>query len=183
MAHKRKGIRDKVFTKLNGNITYGGQPVNVYQTRAIPYWRVQLPAVSFYLFQEDADHQESAPREYWRNLQLAIQILVKETQGTITDDIIDDIADQVEKIFFLDPTIDDTIDDMALVNTSVAIKDDGEIIYSAAVLIFNLEYRTDAPEFQPSLAVDLQRSGTSIGIDSVSVSSIGATITYPTIGA
>lgn len=182
--HYRKIIRDNIVNKLKGNITYNAQAVPVHQTRVIPYWKIQLPAIAVYMLQDTSEHKQSAPREYWRDLQLVVQIIIKEEAGKITDDIIDEIAEQIELIFFKDPWINDKVDDSDLVSTAIAVKEEGDILYSAASMIWNTEYRSEAPPAQESPTVeDFELANIGIGIDGISIAVISASVDMLTIQA
>jgi hypothetical protein len=146
--HKRKFIRDKVRNLLTGNIFYAGAAVGVYQTRVLPFWEIELPAIAFYLLDEEESDKSTAPRYYDRVLQLIIQVIVEEKSGIVTDDIIDDIIRQVENILFLKPTFEDTINDSRLKSTQIRLKENGDRIFASASQLWNVEYDTDAPESQ-----------------------------------
>lgn len=149
MAHQRKVIREAVKTMLDGNVTYGGNPVTVYQSRVVPYFNVELPALAIYFLNETADDRESAPREYKRYMELVVQIVVAEIKDVITDDIIDDIAYQIEQIFFKDSWLLDTCCDSLYKSTNITFKENGDRIFTAAALVFEIEYDTYAPDTQP----------------------------------
>ncbi len=164
MAHTRKTIRNNVVSMLTGNITYNSQQVSIYKSRALPWFEVEFPAIAVYMHEEDADDKESAPRYYDRVLQLIVEVLAEELSTAGTDDIFDDIIEQVENIFGLNPYLVfnsvDPADDTLYKSTRVTQTNNGKKIISGMATIWNVEYRTYAP---PAQSLDLlRRSVTSI---------------------
>ena len=173
--HSRQTVRDNVYNMLNGNVTVAAVAVPVYKSRAIPFWEMQLPAIAVYTLQETSDHEETAPREYKRMLSLAIQILVSEKAGQVIDNVIDDIALQVENILFKDTWLNNAADDSALVSTTINHIERGDRLFWAANLQWDIEYRTWAPPVDETLAA-LELANNTIGINGSSINVIPASV-------
>jgi len=169
--HERQIIRDKVFTLLDGNVFFPlpATPIKVFKTRFVPFWTENLPALGLYMLQDDSNAGENAPRWYERDLQLNAQIFVEEKIGIITDDIIDDIAEQIETILYKNPLLDNLAKDSKLVSTAISFKSEGERLFVAANMIWNIEYDTDAPAAQTldglnTANIDISTAGVTVDI-------------------
>ncbi len=179
MASKRKEIRIEVVALLSvsGSVVWNSQDVPIYNSRAIPFWTVQLPAVAVYTLEESADHEETAPREYKRKLQLVTQIIAEIPDSGSIDDMLDDIAEQIELVLFKNQIINNKADDSYLINTTINHRDEGEKLFAAASLIWEIEYRTDAPPaLGPPDVEDLDTSNIQIGVDRSETPEAGKTI-------
>jgi len=175
--HPRKAIRDKAVEMLTNKVYFDDAIVKVFKTRFLPLFPAELPAIGVYILDEPADDEETAPREYKRTPQLMIDICLKKNHVENSDDVIDYIAKQIEDLFFIDNIMGGLVDDLKLQNTKISPKIDGKDLYMGATIIFEIEYRTDAPEEQgPPLVEDLHTSDISIGVDGVSVSVAGHSI-------
>lgn len=179
--HYRKTIRDKVITILTG-IEYNSVPLNIYKTRAVPFWEVQLPAIAVYCIDEVSDDEDTAPRYYDRDLTLSVQIVVQEIAAEVPEDVIEFIAEQVEARMDIDPTLGnlDKVNDSSLKTTQIRSKDDGKKLIFSCIMNYNIEYKTPAPEYVAADLDDFVTAITSIdhnadGIaDILSVSTIAA---------
>ena len=73
----RQTIIDKLKTTLVG-LLYKGNSVAVFASRSKNYFQAELPVVAFYLDDEISDHRDSAPRNYYRDTDLKIEIVAEE---------------------------------------------------------------------------------------------------------
>lgn len=147
ITHYRKAIRTNVATKVLSNIIYNSAVVPVYPNRLDPFWDEEIPAIGAYFFDEPVDTKETQPREYYRDLRFAVEIMLGQFASTI-DDQADDIAIQVEQKMFADPYLGDPnesvymIEDSKLVRSTFQFQTKGEVVFASLLMIFQIEYRT-----------------------------------------
>lgn len=143
MAHQRQLIREAVKAQLLGKTAAAAR---VYETRVVPWKRLELPAVAVYALEETVDRasQSTAPRELRRQLKLAIEVAVK--AGTNLDDALDAVALEVERALHADPTFGDTASDSILESTQISLAEEGDTLIGLALLTFSVTYFTMAPE-------------------------------------
>lgn len=152
--HPRKAIRDKAVAMLAGKVYLDSTAINVFKTRFLPLYPDELPALGVYIVDEPADHQETAPREYFREPQLRIDIVLAKDGVEDPDDEIDYIAKQVEDLLMINNKMDGLIADLFLTGTTITPKVDGDKIYLGATMNFKLEYYTAGPEEQGAPLVE-----------------------------
>lgn len=146
MLHQRQLIREAAKAALVGKTAAGDR---VFETRAIPFKRLELPAISIYALEEAVDptSKSTAPRELKRTLQLAIEALVE--QGDNVDDAIDSISLEIERAIHADETLGGTASDCILSSTDTDIIEEGSRLVGVASLTFAVDYYTYAPEAAP----------------------------------
>ncbi len=150
--HPRAELRRLVVAKLKARAGNPPVPVTdcgdrVFESRIKPLQsKTQLPAISVYTMREPTDTQESHswadpdnPGIVKRRLQLAIEIV---TSGDESDDLLDQIALQVETVMDADPTLGNRVESVLVLETTVAFADSGEKIIGAALLTYEIVYRT-----------------------------------------
>jgi hypothetical protein len=134
MAHARQLIREQVATTLTGLSTTGS---NVFQSRVYPLQESNLPALLIYTKEESSEAiVMGSDRAIERELTLAVEAYVK--NNTNSDDIIDDIAEEIES----------AIKDVFLVSTDINYVGEGENPVAVATFNFLVNYCTD--ETNPS---------------------------------
>ncbi len=145
MAHQRKLIRAAAVAKLTGQTAVGSK---VYANRIKPFvsngWASQLPAIVVYTLDEQAEIYNAAPREYLRTVQLVVEIQASADEAL--DDVLDDIAAQVELILLRDDTLSGTVNDLQLARSRMALKDEGETLIGACMLQFDAQYLDRRPD-------------------------------------
>lgn len=144
--HQRQQIREAVAAQLKGvapDFATSAQG-RVYETRLVPFRRLELPAVAVYALEETSDDQRSAPREYKRTLQLAIEGAVKLTDNV--DDALDALALELERAVDADPTFGDTASDSVLASTVLDIVEDSDRSVGVVRLQYSVTYYTYAPD-------------------------------------
>jgi hypothetical protein len=151
--HPRRAIREAAAAKLRGRPDAAAP---VFENRMLTLRRCALPAVAVYALQEtvDAASASSAPRELKRTLQLAIDVVASHTDDL--DDVLDELARQVEREMHGDETLSGTASDSLLASTSVDLAMDGERPAGRAQLIYSVTYYTHAPEAEDSELDDLK---------------------------
>lgn len=145
MAHQRKLIRDAAKAKLLGQTAAGAR---VYANRVRPLmsngWTSELPAIVIYTMDESSEIVTAAPREYMRTVQLMVEIQASADDSL--DDVLDNIADQVELILLRDDTLGETVNDLLLSRTRMALKEEGETLIGACVIQFDAQYIDARPD-------------------------------------
>ena len=145
MAHQRDTIRKQVVQVLTGQTTAGDR---VYANRVKPFisngWTSQLPAIVVYTLDEQAEIFNAAPREYLRTVQVVVEI--QAAADDALDDVLDDIADRVELLLLRDDTLGGTVNDLQMVRTRMALKDEGETLIGACMIQFDAEYLDRRPD-------------------------------------
>lgn len=153
----RKNIRKKVAEILRGNTDAGNR---VFPNASVPPWEEELPVILIYPRSESVAKYAEAPREFERDLDLTIEIIAK---GPETDedgnppvdsagnpkkaleDILDDIADQVEILMAKDETLQNTADDSILKSTEFEFESAGALPIGSARLTYGVTYYTHSP--------------------------------------
>jgi hypothetical protein len=148
----RKVIRKKVAEILKGKTDAGDR---VFPNSAVPSWVEELPVILVYPRAEPASKYSQAPRELERELAIEVEIVAK---GPLTDedgnepigqksleDILDDIAEQVECEMSRDETLGSTVDDSILTNTEFEFDGAGSEPIGSARLTFSATYFTYYP--------------------------------------
>lgn len=140
MSHIRAQIRAAVITNLTGLFTTGA---NVFQTRVWPINDSELPCL---LVMTDADVVNSysegsvvgnTPRNVNRTMHLAIQAVVR---GLAIDDALDQICLEVEKALSADRFLGGLSVNVALADTRIQFKGDGEKPTGEATMTYQIEY-------------------------------------------
>jgi hypothetical protein len=153
--HQCKLIRDAVVAKLR-NHTAAEARVFVEDRRRIR--RAELPAIVIFSQDETSEHGETAPRELTREMDVAIEAWVAESQTVTAADARDALALQIETAMHADPYLDDTAADSYLSRTQRDVDIEGDRMLGLAVLTYSVTYRTLAPE-PPTDLDDFRRAG------------------------
>lgn len=144
VSHPRTAIRKKAVELLMGNTGVGA---SVYVSRVAPFivndWDNQLPAISVYTMDEAGEIHNAAPREYRRTVQLAVEIQGEADEAL--DDVLDEIARQVELILLRDDTLDGTASDLRYSQTQMVLREQGKTVIGACRIIFDADYLDEQP--------------------------------------
>lgn len=141
MAHPRKLIRQAVAAQLAGQTAAGAR---VFRSRMVPLKRVELPAIAIYTPEEEADFEtDSAPRELKRTLQLYIESAADGT-GDV-DDVLDDLAEQIEAAMDADDTLDGNASSSVLTRTELDVDESTGRTVSVIRLTYAVTYYAFAP--------------------------------------
>lgn len=148
----RKTIRKKVVEILKGKTDANDA---VFPNASIPPWHTELPVILVYSQKEGATKYAQAPKELERDLDLQIEIyasgpeLNKELQAPgvnkTVEDILDDIAEQVENAMDADDSLQDTVDDSMLSNTDLEFDASGGSPIGSCRLTYAITYFTMSP--------------------------------------
>ena len=152
----RKNIRKKVVEILKGKTDVGNR---VFPNASTVIDEALLPVILIYPRSESASKYATAPRELERDLDLAIEIIAKgpETDETgiapedqdpskkSLEDILDDIAEQIECELSRDDTLQNTVDDSILTNIEFEFEGSGGLPIGSARLTYAVTYFTMSP--------------------------------------
>lgn len=148
----RKLIRKQVALILKNKTAAGPR---VFPNASVPTSEEELPVILIFPRSEPASKYSEAPRELERTLDLTIEIVAKgpeiDEEGnepvgkTSLEDILDDLAEQVECEMSRDDTLNGTADDSILVNTEFEFEGAGGVPIGSARLSFAITYFTHYP--------------------------------------
>lgn len=92
MSLIRRDIRRSFAEILTGNTAAGDR---VGTNRTDQPWKAGLPALSIYTLDDPAKIDTEGPRLYRRELDVDVELFVRQTGGGIVDDDVDELAQQV----------------------------------------------------------------------------------------
>lgn len=148
----RKLIRKKIAEILKGKTDAGD---SVFPNASIPPSHKELPVILIYPRSESASEYAIAPRELERDLDLTIEIiatgpevneeLVTPGKNKTLEDILDDIAEQVECEMSADDSLGGTADDSRLQNTELEYDATGGSPIGSCRLTYGVTYFTMSP--------------------------------------
>lgn len=151
MAHQRQLIREKVKSLLLGNTA---AETRVFESRVIPWNKLQLPAIAVYLGNEDIDppSSTSAPRELKRTVDVRIEAAVQQTDNP--DDAMDDLLLEIESVLSPEETWGGVVSDSFLAGVpEPEILETGGKLVGVLTVIYSATYYDYALQEEPSLAV------------------------------
>ena len=152
----RKKIRKKVAEILKGNTDAGE---NVFPNASVPAWHKELAGSALILIyprSESASEYATAPRELDRDLDLVIeiaatgpeinQILNTPLENIKTlEDILDDIAEQVENLMDVDDSLQGEADSAIYQNTEFEFDSSGGSPIGSVRITYGINYNTMSP--------------------------------------
>lgn len=141
--HQRQIIREAVKNAL---LNQTDAQARVYESRMAPHKKLGLPAIVVYTLSESvADNSKTtAPRILERRLQLAIEVAVKATDNL--DDVLDGLAEQIERAMHRDPTFANKASDVILASTEMELFEEQSERIGAMKLVYDVTYFTNAPD-------------------------------------
>lgn len=153
----RKLIRKKVAEILKDKTDAGPR---VFPNSSIPPWVEELPVILVFQRGEDASKYAEAPRELQRDLDIVIEIYAagpeidedgnppKDSDGNekkTLEDILDDVAEQIEVEMARDDTLQDNASESILTNTEFEFEGSGGVPTGTARLTYGVTYYTLSP--------------------------------------
>lgn len=141
--HQRQAIREAVKAQLLNRTAAGAR---VFESRTVPFQRLELPAIAVYTLSESVEIEGTAPRELKRTMELAIEAHVSVRPDTTVDDALDALAEEIERAMHADQTLGGTAGDAVLSSTDVGISAEGNRPTGVVGLTYSVTYRTYAPE-------------------------------------
>lgn len=160
--HSRRQIRDAIVARLKSANTNAGQ--NVFGSRAAPLFKTQLPAILVYTKTETAEVSIDSPREYQRNLVVALELVASAKTEDLLDDALDDLAEQVEISMFAEETLGGLVTDTVLVETEIELLQEGEQPIGAAKISLSMPYFQQLPGDLTGALDALERIDTKIDL-------------------
>lgn len=157
MSAQRKLIREATAAILKGRTPVGD---NVFASRSAPLWgEYELPAIIIYTEREQIQVQNTAPREFIRELELRIEI---QAEGVDADDVLDDIGDAVERTIGRSDRLtyakEATVADIILISEQMVIRQEGEKLVGGLIISYTATYVTPEPDEYASDPVDALKS-------------------------
>lgn len=137
MSATRKAIRHAITDVLLGNTDAGA---NVFPSRILPVWATELPYIAVYTRDETAEIFNESPRELKRVVSVAIEIGGRADESL--DDVLDDLAQQVERIMSENQTLGDVASNVLLTRTDIALADEGQQKHGGCVMTYEVTYYT-----------------------------------------
>jgi hypothetical protein len=151
VKHQRQRIREAVAARLVCKTSAGDR---VFETRVVPFRRLELPAIAVYALSESSEDQQSAPRELKRTLSLTIDAAVK--SGDNVDDAMDAIALEVERAMHADETFGGLASDSVLASTDIEVFEEADQFVGLVKLQYEVTYYTAAPDAADVVLDDLE---------------------------
>ena len=142
MTHPRQTIREAVQKILLNETEAGG---NVYMNKMIPPQHENLPEIIIYTKDETITMQTNAPREYKRELDLVIEIMVQANNEVTAQDLLDKIARQVELLMGKDDSLLCNTGEAILTNIHLEYDESGTSPIGACVMNYNCIYYDTVP--------------------------------------
>lgn len=141
-----KAIRQAIAERLKAADTRAGQ--RVFTNRRSRITLKQVPAIAIYTASGRSQIIQEAPRQYLRTDRVAVEMVFRGASAADddVDDELDDFADEVEAVLFLDETFGKTAADSRLVEQEVSIGVNGEFPIGVLRLWLEVDYVQDAPE-------------------------------------
>lgn len=142
--HVRRQIRERVATTLTGLTTTGSK---VFQSRVYPLTANNLPGLLVYTTSESSNPDVmGAQPQLERELNLVIEGYAKTTSNL--DDVMDEIAKEIEVAMAADTTINALAKDSFLTDTEIQLTGEGEQPIGMVTMNFTVQYRTanNAPD-------------------------------------
>lgn len=158
----RKTIRKKLVEILKNNTDAGA---NVWPNASVPPFATELPVILVYPRTESASEYAIAPRELERDIDFSIEIIgqgpevndelaTPEGAAKSLEDILDDIAEQVENLIDVDETLQGLCSKSILTNTEFEFDSSGGVPIGAARLTYSVTYYTMSPRDSLTQAPD-----------------------------
>lgn len=151
MAHERKLIRKAVIAQLVAAGTSAG--ARVHSSRMSPVDDQQLPAINVFVEDEEVTNGESAPREIKRVCSIAIMAWARAAADL--DDVLDDLAEEIETAMDGDRYFTSTAGGSVLASTEVGLKTDGNRPMGVIQLTYSVTYFTQPRLTAPTDDLDV----------------------------
>ncbi|MCB2200878.1 hypothetical protein KQI63_15845 [bacterium] len=143
MKHPRTTILDAAMVTLQGAKLNVGD--KVHRHRVTPVWAKDIPCCLVALRGESIDDKNSRPRTYFRTAELHVAFIHNDEDGV--DDVQGESIRAAEFAILRDESLAGTVDDVRYLRMeSPVIEGDGNKVYAATVLVFEVDYQDQAPE-------------------------------------
>lgn len=146
MAHVRQQIRDRIAANLGALATTGS---NVYVSRVYPIANNRLPGLLLYTKSEETSYiTMSLPRTQERMLTVTAECYVRAVDNY--DDVLDNIAAEIETALFADPTLNGLARDVLVTSIETEFSNEGDQPLARSTMDINVIYITT--EGSPTVA-------------------------------
>ena len=136
MPHARKIIREAFVAAVIGLSTTGSK---VYESRFYPMDAAALPGIIVYTKAEASENLTiSRPVKMARQLDVAVEIYTKTVVNA--DDMIDQIALEIEQAVYTNSTLQGLAKDIRLTETDIKLMGEGEKPIAVATLTYSTLY-------------------------------------------
>jgi len=140
--HPRRRIRDFVGAALNAHPHMPGKPVGVGRVLPLPVRK--LPSIEVYTGTERVTGLlAEAPRIETRVVDLRVEIVIDATTAQRAQDLLDDIAEQIEAVVLADETHGDVASRTEYRETTPSVTADGDRNVVGFVIGFDVTYQFD----------------------------------------
>ena len=136
--HQRKLIRHAITAALLGATD---AKKRVFPTRKVNHLLAELPVIAVYTLNDDSELGDE-PRELDRKLEILIECMVESKENV--DDLMDDLAEQVEAAMNIDYTFGCLCHRSNLISTDLDSIEDSDREIGIIEMTYLVEYRTDA---------------------------------------
>jgi hypothetical protein len=147
-------IRAFVADGLRGlGLAFGDR---VFPNRVRPFWPTGLPGCSIYTLTSTKEIAQVAPRVYLRKLELVVEITAAarpaqdgaadRDRPVQPDDLLDELADEVEQFFERDQRLGGLVDDVQHKSSFYDAPTEGDERYGFLRLVLEVSYYTEAGE-------------------------------------
>jgi hypothetical protein len=107
MTHARTTLRQAVAAALEGaSIVATG---NVFANRALSAWPEEMPCLNVGTGSEESKPARIPGTAYDRTLPVLVDLIVQPSDASVVDDLLDDLADQVERAVDAAGTLGDVV--------------------------------------------------------------------------
>ncbi len=139
--HQRQIIREKIRDLL---LQKTWAEKRIYTNRSTALFESELPCILILTRDEAARKFTEAPRQLQRQLNVSIQAICR-LQDDI-DDYLDSLALQIEILINVNPFLDETVADVILTGTEVAVSSEGNMPIGSITLNYQVEYYQYVPD-------------------------------------
>lgn len=138
-------IRNRIKTILVPNTDLGGR---WYCSRPKSVFLDEMPCGLIYFTDEDADHEQSAPRTYTRILQLKTEVIhrLESERANALDDFLDSRAYEIEETMFWNRFLGlpGLVEDVVYKRTEATdVKVEGDADIASLAIYWEIQYRTE----------------------------------------
>lgn len=169
MGAALKAIRAGIKARLLDNTAAGAR---VSTNRADKVWQESLPAIVIYTRSETVELDDAAPPSYKRTAEVVIDLLLEDSSGLPLDDDADDLAEVVEQLMFMDPTLRAECGE--LVNSAyqsgyeIVVQDGGANLIAGVRVSWKFIYYQDTVPLKPGELAPWKRANTAWALDPTS---------------
>lgn len=148
MTHARKQIRDQIVTTLTGLATTGS---NVFASRMWPMAEEQMPGLIVYTVSEDSEAVAQSSSGYTLGRVLNVSIDAYVAAAVNVDDLVDQIAVEIEEALAGDAALDALVERSVLTRTEIILEGNGEHETAITKFQYEIRYRTAANDVEQTV--------------------------------